>query len=269
MVVVADDTDVYILLLYHYHVESLTIPMKLQSTQAGRAFIDVSATVLKLREVIPQLLPAHALSGCDTVPMCHGIEKTKMLKAVMAGKYSLSLLGDVNANMEEIIKQATAFICRCYNVNGATTMTEARIKGWTTKTGKKTATKFLPPTSEVFEENVKRAHFQCAIWRKALQEPLNLDPTEYGWCKDEETKSLQPVTLPPSKLPAPDYILILVCCSCASERPCHSSRCGCVAAHLACTAFCHCQGSSSICKNEQTRAVIEESDEDEYQEPIS
>ena len=83
--------------------------------------------------------------------MYHGIGKTKMLKAVMVDKYSLSLLGDVNDNMEEIIKQATAFICRCYNVNGATTMTEARIKVWTTKTGRKTATKVLklcslPPT---------------------------------------------------------------------------------------------------------------------------
>ena len=54
-----------------------------------------------------------------------------MLKAVIAGKYSLSLLSDVNTNMEEIIKQATAFICWCYNMNGATTMTEARIKVWT------------------------------------------------------------------------------------------------------------------------------------------
>ena len=49
VVVVADDTDIYILLLHQYHVESLKIPMKLESTQAGRAFIDVSATVLKLR----------------------------------------------------------------------------------------------------------------------------------------------------------------------------------------------------------------------------
>ena len=32
VVVVADDTDVYTLLLYHYHSESLKIPMKLQST---------------------------------------------------------------------------------------------------------------------------------------------------------------------------------------------------------------------------------------------
>ena len=77
MVVVADGTDVYILLLYHYLSESLKIPMKLQSTQTGRAFIDVTATVLKLRDdVILQFLPAQALSGCDTVLMCHGITQS-------------------------------------------------------------------------------------------------------------------------------------------------------------------------------------------------
>ena len=57
----ADDTDVYILLLYYYHAESLTIPMKLQSPQSGRAVIDIAATVQKLKDVISELLPAHAL----------------------------------------------------------------------------------------------------------------------------------------------------------------------------------------------------------------
>ena len=89
-----------------------------------------------------------------------------------------------------------------------------------------------------------------------MQEPPNLDPTEYGWFKDEVTKSLQPVMLPPTKLPAPDYILKLVCCSYSSAQPCHSSRCVCVAGNLACTTFCHCQGGS-ICNNEQTRDTEE------------
>ncbi len=116
--------------------------------------------------------------------MCHGIGKAKMLKAVQTEKCSLSLLGDVNADMKGVTKQATAFMCRCYNVPNAATMTEARIKVWLTKTGRKSASKVpklysLPPTTEVFEENVKRAHFQCAIWRRALQEPPNLDPTQY------------------------------------------------------------------------------------------
>ena len=53
VVVVACDTDVYILLLYHYHSESLKIPMRLQSMQTGRAFINVSATVLKVKGGYP------------------------------------------------------------------------------------------------------------------------------------------------------------------------------------------------------------------------
>ena len=186
VVVVADDTDVYILLLYYYHAKSLAIPMKLQSTQTGRAFIDIAATVQKFKNIIPELLPTHALSGCDTVAMCHGIGKGRMLKAVKTGKCSLSLLGDVNANMKEITKQATAFLCMCYNnVPNEATMTEARIKVWLSKTGRKSASKVpklcsLPPTIEAFQENVKRAHFQCAIWKTALQEPTHLDPTQYG-----------------------------------------------------------------------------------------
>ena len=45
VVVAADNTDFYIMLLYQYHAESLTIPMKLHSTQTGRACIDETATV--------------------------------------------------------------------------------------------------------------------------------------------------------------------------------------------------------------------------------
>ena len=152
VVVVADDTDVYILLLYHYQAESLNTPMKLKSTQAGRAFIDVTATVRKLRDLIAEHLPAHALSGCDTVPMCHGIGKSKMLKAVKAKKYSLSLLGEVNADMEDVINQTMAFMCKCYTISNTASMTEARIKVWTARIGRKATSKIpklcsLPPTA--------------------------------------------------------------------------------------------------------------------------
>lgn len=127
VIVVSDDTDVYILLLYHYYAESLTVPVKLHSTQAGRACIDVTATVRKLKDTVLELLPAHALSGCDTVPMCCGIGKSKMLKTVKCkvDKCSLSLLGDENANLDDIIKQATAFMCRCYNVDNVSITEES------------------------------------------------------------------------------------------------------------------------------------------------
>ena len=82
VVVVTEDTDVCILLLYYYQAESLSIPIKMKSTQTGRAFIDIAATVRKLGYHVPELLLAHALTGCDTVPMCHGIGKSKMLRTV-------------------------------------------------------------------------------------------------------------------------------------------------------------------------------------------
>ena len=152
VVVVADDTDVYVLLLYHYQAESITLPVMLQSTQSGRAYIDIPVTVQSLKNIIAELLPAHALSGCDTVPMCHGIGKTKMLKAVKSNQCSLHLLGDVNASMEDITIQATAFMCRCYNIPDVATMTEARIKAWLTKTGSKSALK-LPKLAMFFATN--------------------------------------------------------------------------------------------------------------------
>ena len=139
-----------------------------------------------------------------------------MLKTVQGGKCSLNLLGDLNATIEDITSQATMFMCSCYNITEATTMTEARIKSWLYKTGRKSASKVpelctLPPTVKAFEENAKRAHYQCAIWRNALQEPPQLDPTKFGWSRNENTKSLEPVTLPSSTTQAPDYVLKLVC----------------------------------------------------------
>ena len=105
--------------------------MKLHSTQSGRAAIDIAATMQSLTNIIHELLPAHAVSGCDTVAMFRRFGKA-MLKTVQANKCSVSLLGDVNASVEDITKQTIAFVCRCYNSPNAATMTEARIKACVT-----------------------------------------------------------------------------------------------------------------------------------------
>ncbi|KAL8624434.1 hypothetical protein ACOMHN_034682 [Nucella lapillus] len=63
--VVADDTDVYIMLLYHYYNGSLTCPMTLIPTRSERALIDIRAAVDKLGELCLELLPAHASQGLD------------------------------------------------------------------------------------------------------------------------------------------------------------------------------------------------------------
>ena len=113
VVIGADDTDIYVLLMYHYHAESLDAPMRLQPTPKARASIDIQASVSNLSNIIPELLPAHALSGCDTVSMCYRIGKGKMLKPVKSGRCSLRLLGDITVDVESVTEQAVAFMCSC------------------------------------------------------------------------------------------------------------------------------------------------------------
>ena len=88
-VVVADDTDVFILLLFHYlisifHYFIITCPMFMISPIQQRSLIDIKATVQAHRSIIPGLPAAHALSGCDTVPTYFGIAKGTVLKNFIA-----------------------------------------------------------------------------------------------------------------------------------------------------------------------------------------
>ena len=104
----------------------------------------------------------------------------------------------------------------------------------------------LPPTTEAFTENVKRAHLQTFLWKNALQlDPQKLYSTDYGWMKEHSTKSLQPTTVPSDTPLAPSKILQMIRCTCSSETPCNSSRCGCNRAKLACTMFCACQTATA------------------------
>ena len=66
--VIADDTDIFLLLLHHYQNKGLTSAMFMTSPVQQRSTIDIKATVEKHHAIVPGLLAAHALSGCDTVP---------------------------------------------------------------------------------------------------------------------------------------------------------------------------------------------------------
>ena len=133
-------------------------------------------------------------------------------------------------------------------------MSEARVSVWTAQIGKPGMTRVpkLASLQKLFLRMLKRAHLQTFIWKNALQlDPQKLDPTDYGWVKEVSTKSLRSTTVPVDTPLAPSDILKLIRCTCSSETPCKSSRCGCNHAKLACTIFCSCQASTE-CYNEQT-----------------
>jgi len=107
----------------------------MESPIKARVVVDIRKTVAMNKDIIPELLPAHALSGCDTVAACRGIGKGTVLKVVRSGK-SFSKLSEVDAQMEGAIKQATEFMTACYGQRHCETMSECRLKVWEKKVGK-------------------------------------------------------------------------------------------------------------------------------------
>ena len=73
--VVSEDTDVFVLLLHHYLEDGLTLLVTMESPIKDRIVVDIGKTVEKHQNIIPEILAAHALSGCDTVACCFGIGK--------------------------------------------------------------------------------------------------------------------------------------------------------------------------------------------------
>ena len=88
----------------------------MEPTSHSRSYIDIRATVAKHSGIVPQLIAADAVSGCDTVGCYHGIIKTKVVKVLSAG-IELNHLGDPKASLDDVMKESTHFISACYEQN--------------------------------------------------------------------------------------------------------------------------------------------------------
>ena len=226
--------------------------LTMESPIQGRSCIDIKETARQHASIIPSILPLHALAGCDSVAATYGLGKTKAIAVARKG-YKLDQLGQPIADIDKVVKEATTFMAACYGINTpCSSMTECRQQQWTQKIGKSTtAPKLcsLPPTTEAFEQNVRRAHHQVALWYSALSgDPPTLNAVEYGWEADDTNRCLIPRNMADGVSYAPEHILKLVRCGCSSERPCKGGNCSCMGHQLVCTMFCAC-GSGSICSN--------------------
>ncbi len=117
--VLADDTDIFVLLLHAY---KKTCHIVMAGTCPSRSSSDIKATAEKHPGILQDLLPAHILTGCDTVSYLWGIGKITAIKVLKSG-LPLRKLGCVDEAMNAVVAEATKFIAACYGFPGETTMT--------------------------------------------------------------------------------------------------------------------------------------------------
>ena len=265
VLVIADDADIFVLLCHFVFHRDITGQVYMDTPKKERKMKDINASVEKHHKIMPDLLAAHALTGCDTVAPYHGIGKLTALRILRTGKYSLSAVGDIYSTEAEICQQAGAFIRACYGQSNCNSMTEARHKEWIKKlsriSNEPPKLKDLPPTDEGFKPNALRGHLQVVDWKRSIESSRSaLNPIQFGWMKDESLPYLVPQMVADGVALAPESLLRSLRCNCSSERPCRTNHCTCVAHSMACTPFCGCEGGSSCCN---TKNIEDGNDADE------
>lgn len=193
--------------------------------------------------------------GCDSVSAFHGKGKTSVWKIAKKSEEYAATFRDMGTTISpstEIQTKLCRFVCHLYGFEDCDEVNDVRYQLF--KKGK-CDEELLPPNHDSLEQHIKRANYQCYIWRHAEQAQMNLPCfSQYGWRLDNDGNVLcHWMNLPP----APDSVLEFVSCKCT--KGCLNNRCSCVKATLPCTDLCKCNG----CKN-AARTTDEAEDTDNY-----
>ena len=79
---VCDDTDVFVLLLHFYHEGKVTSVFQMEVPSHNQTSVDIGETSIKHSGIIPSLVSAHDVTGCDTVGAHYGTCKSKVIKVL-------------------------------------------------------------------------------------------------------------------------------------------------------------------------------------------
>ncbi len=262
-VLIGDDTDLLILLIYHASLDSHHLffkPEPKKSAKNSRVWNILDVKRQLGPEICKHILFLHALLGCDTTSQPHGIGKGNSLKRFRESNYfrTLAKAFDSPLATDEGITIAGERILICmYNGKPGESINSVRYKRFCERVAKNTShiqPQTLPPTSSAAKFHSLRVYYQVQQWKGKGD---SLKPEEWGWRESEGI--LIPVTT--DVLPAPDDLLHIIRCNCQAN--CSSMRCTCRKHGIACTIVCgNCKGSG--CMNS---ASIEGNCDDDVDDP--
>ena len=264
--VVSDDTDVLVLLMYHWNenMADIYFHSEAKRSQKGLKVWKVKDLVNNAgKEVTSHLLFIHAWSGCDTTSATYGHGKTSLLAKIKQSEelQQISfLMTDPEATVEEIGKAGIRLYIILYGGRADDSLNSLRYAKYmmmvsTSKTS--IDPQKLPPTERAAYFHSLRVHLQVILWLKLTNN--DLDPMEWGW-KLADT-ILTPVQTDLDA--APESLLKFVRCKCklSARNPCGNNSCSCRKHGLKCVTACgDCRGES--CQNAEEVTLDDEDNVD-------
>lgn len=261
-VLIADDTDLLVLLLYHatdtqYNIFLKPEPKK-QSLKSPRTWDINAARSLLGGDVCDNILFIHSILGCDTTSRPFGIGKKTALVKI---RKDVSFLEQAKVFMrsdstkEDVIKAGEAALVSVYNGGICEPINDLRIRRFYDKTTSSTAAvqpHTLPPTAAATKTHSLRVYQQVQVWKG---EEDRVPPENWGWHVSDG--KMMPIM---TDLPAaPQELLEIIRCNCKSG--CHTMRCTCKKNGMDCSMACgECRG---VCANLTTTTVESDSDSEQ------
>lgn len=262
--VVADDTDILVLLLYHWKETMADIYFQSEVKKSQRKNVNVwkiRDLAAKAGEVIvSNILFIHAWSGCDTTCATFGHGKTALMKKVQDSKelqHLSRMMCDPLITAEQVGKAGTRIFIIMYGgkkPDSLNCLRHAKFMEMATTSKSALDPQKLPPTERAGYYHSLRVHLQIMLWRDLIGN--DLDPQQWGW-KLEGNKLVPLMT---DLTPAPENLLKFVRCKCklTSRNPCGTNTCSCRKNGLKCVSACgDCRGEG--CYNAED-ASFEEND---------
>ena len=277
VVVVADDTDVLALLVYHYNRETMDeiyMMSEIARTKSPRRSVIPISLVSKSigQKCVRQLLAVHALSGCDTTSALHGRGKASVYRKIAQSPDTLPLtdiLGSVNAAEEDVVQADMKLLVMVYGGKPNESLNHLRYITYMNMIANSKTTpcpERLPPTETAARFHLLRVHLQTVQWQTLMS--VRLDAEKWGWVNKGDIY----VPIATTLLPAPEEWLSIIRCQCkltTNNASCSSRLCSCRKHGLNCVAACkNCFGEQ--CSNAtqlSARDAMEDVDEGET-EPV-
>ena len=225
VVVVAQDTDILVLLCYHRPSNSSHLYL-----QSGcNDIYDISSIDIGDRE---EFIFKYGWSGNDTVSCIHGHTKVAVSRCKFPSNV-ITAFTDLTSP-ENTIRTAGSKAMQITYGCGDIPLDQYRYKQFQKQASKgKIDPDRLPPTENATAQHSLRVHLQVMIW-KHLNTSV-LQPVGRGW--ELHDKRLRPTML--SIGIAPDNLLKGICCNCREgEKQCQTMRCSCKKFGMSCVQAC-------------------------------